>query len=88
MRASHGPLVSLLQPDPLVLCWSARPLLAPPHGDHPACIPGRMSLGQQSPLDKLPLVGDPHAVGDVVDLDRVRQRDLLGGLIREYRLAA
>jgi len=27
-------------------------------------------------------------MADVIDLDRVRRRDLLGGLIHEYRLAA
>jgi len=27
-------------------------------------------------------------MADTIDLDRVRRRDLLGGLIREYRLAA
>ena len=28
------------------------------------------------------------AIAEVVDLDRVRQRDLLGGPIHEYQLAA
>jgi len=27
-------------------------------------------------------------MANVIDLDRVRRRDLLGGLIREYRLTA
>jgi hypothetical protein len=27
-------------------------------------------------------------IADVIDLDRVRRRDLLGGLIHEYELAA
>jgi putative transposase len=43
------------------------------------------ALGQRPPLGK-------HAPGaegaHLIDLDRVRRRDLLGGLIREYRLAA
>jgi hypothetical protein len=30
----------------------------------------------------------PDLVVEVIDLDRVRRRDLLGGLIREYRRAA
>jgi hypothetical protein len=29
-----------------------------------------------------------RAMADVTDLDRVRRRDLLGGLIHEYQLAA
>jgi hypothetical protein len=29
-----------------------------------------------------------QATADVIDLDRLRRRDLLGGVIREYRLAA
>jgi putative transposase len=44
------------------------------------------SLGQHPPLSMLP-PGEP-GVPNVIDLDRVRRRDLLGGLIREYRLAA
>jgi putative transposase len=43
------------------------------------------ALGQRPPLGK-------HAPGaegaHLIDLDQVRRRDLLGGLIREYRLAA
>jgi hypothetical protein len=31
---------------------------------------------------------DEQSTANVIDLDRVRRRDLLGGLIREYRLAA
>jgi transposase InsO family protein len=46
------------------------------------------SLGQRPPLGELPPPGDEYATADVADLDRVRERDLLGGLIREYRLAA
>ena len=44
------------------------------------------SLGQRAPISKLPL-GEP-GMANVIDLDRVRRRDLLGGLIREYRLTA
>ena len=44
-------------------------------------------LEQQPPLNKLP-ASDAHLLADVVDLERVRRRDLLGGLIHEYRLAA
>ena len=45
------------------------------------------SLRQRPPLSELP-PSDEQPLADVVDLDRVRHRDLLGGLIREYRLAA
>lgn len=45
------------------------------------------SLGQRPPSSELPLSDEP-AIPDVIDLDRVLRRDLLGGLIREYRLAA
>jgi transposase InsO family protein len=44
------------------------------------------ALGQWPPLRTLPSTGEP--TGEVLDLDRVRRRDLLGGLIHEYRLAA
>jgi putative transposase len=44
------------------------------------------SLGQRPPISKLP-PGEP-GMANVIDLDRVRRRDLLGGLIHEYRLAA
>jgi transposase InsO family protein len=40
------------------------------------------ALGQQAPLS-----GD-QPIADVIDLDRLRRRDLLGGLIHEYQLAA
>jgi putative transposase len=43
--------------------------------------------GQRPPLNGPP-TNDDQAMPDVTDLDRVRRRDLLGGLIREYRLAA
>jgi putative transposase len=45
------------------------------------------SLRQQPPLNKLPPV-DEQAPGDVIDLGRIRRRDLVGGLIHEYQLAA
>jgi putative transposase len=44
------------------------------------------SLGQRPPLRKQP--PGEQGMADVFDLDRVRRRDLLGGLIHEYRLAA
>jgi hypothetical protein len=34
------------------------------------------------------MVSDARPLAEVVDLDRVRRRDLLGGLIHEYQLAA
>jgi len=34
-----------------------------------------------------PLSGE-QPLADVIDLDRLRRRDLLGGLIHEYQLAA
>jgi putative transposase len=40
------------------------------------------ALGQQSPLT------DEQPLADVIELDRLRRRDLLGGLIHEYQLAA
>ena len=46
----------------------------------------RRSLGQRPPLRPDPSTGKP--IGEVIDLDRVRRRDRLGGLIREYELAA
>jgi len=45
------------------------------------------SLGQRPPLSQLP-PSQVQAMADVIDLDRLRRRDLLGGVIREYRLAA
>ena len=44
------------------------------------------ALDQRPPLTKV--ARDEQREADVVDLDRIRRRDLLGGLIREYRLAA
>jgi hypothetical protein len=34
------------------------------------------------------MASDERPVADVIDLDRVRRRDLLGGLIHESHLAA
>jgi hypothetical protein len=45
------------------------------------------SLEQRPPL-AAPMVSDARPLAEVVDLDRVRRRDLLGGLIHEYQLAA
>jgi putative transposase len=41
------------------------------------------SLGQRPPLSQ-----PPPPQGDILDLDIIRRRDLLGGLIHEYQLAA
>jgi putative transposase len=45
------------------------------------------SLGQRPPLSISP-ASDDQAKANLIDLDQVRRRDLLGGLIREYGLAA
>ena len=45
------------------------------------------SLDQRPPLRKLPPSDEP-STADVIDLDRVRRRDVLGGLIHEYQRAA
>jgi putative transposase len=45
------------------------------------------SLRQQPSLSKLPPV-DEQPIGEVIDVCRIRRRDLLGGLIHEYQLAA
>jgi putative transposase len=45
------------------------------------------SLRQRPPLATLAPSDEPP-IAEVIDLDRVRRRDLLGGLIREYQLAA
>jgi hypothetical protein len=42
---------------------------------------------QRPPLSQLP-PSQVQSMANVIDLDRVRRRDLLGGVIREYRLAA
>jgi putative transposase len=44
------------------------------------------SLGQRPPLRGAPTTCE--AIGEVIDLDRVRRHDRLGGLIHEYRLVA
>ena len=44
------------------------------------------ALQQRPPLSQPP--PDEPARAEVIDLDNVRRRDLLGGLIHEYRLAA
>jgi putative transposase len=45
------------------------------------------SQGQRPPFSK-PRPSDEQAMADVIDLDRIRRHDLLGGLIHEYELAA
>jgi transposase InsO family protein len=45
------------------------------------------ALAQRPPLRTSSSSGRPP-IAEVIDLDRVRRRDLLGGLIHEYRLAA
>jgi transposase InsO family protein len=45
------------------------------------------ALAQRPPLHTSPLRGE-QTIAEVIDLDRVRRRDLLGGLIHEYELAA
>jgi hypothetical protein len=40
------------------------------------------------PPFRTPPRDDEQPVAEVVDLDHVRRRDLLGGLIHEYQLAA
>jgi putative transposase len=45
------------------------------------------SLAQRPPLSEPP-PSDVQAIAGVIGLDRVRRRDLLGGLIHEYRFAA
>jgi putative transposase len=45
------------------------------------------ALGQRPPLSQPP-PRDERPMADVIDLDRVHRRDLLGGLIYEYQLAA
>jgi putative transposase len=45
------------------------------------------AVGQRPPLSQPPPT-DERAMAEVIDLDRVRRRDLLGGLIHEYQLAA
>jgi transposase InsO family protein len=45
------------------------------------------ALEQRPPLHRSPPNGEQPLAG-VIDLDRVRRRDLVGGLIHEYRVAA
>jgi hypothetical protein len=45
------------------------------------------SLAQRPPLATV-MPSDERPIAAVIDLDRIRRRDLLGGLIREYRLTA
>jgi transposase InsO family protein len=45
------------------------------------------ALAQRPPLSKLP-AHDKQPTAEVINLDRVRRRDRLGGLIHEYQLAA
>jgi putative transposase len=45
------------------------------------------SIGQRPPLSGRP-TSDGDAIAEVIDLGRACRRDLLGGLIHEYRLAA
>jgi hypothetical protein len=45
------------------------------------------ALEQRPPLNQPPPLGQ-RPVGGVIDLKHVRRRDLLGGLIHEYRVAA
>jgi putative transposase len=45
------------------------------------------SLKQRPPLATA-MASNEQPIADVIDLDRVRRRDLLGGLIHEYELAA
>jgi putative transposase len=45
------------------------------------------ALGQRPPLATL-MASDERVLAEVIDLARVRRRDLLGGLIHEYQLAA
>jgi hypothetical protein len=52
------------------------------HNEH-----GRTGRSQQPPLRTAPTSDEP-TTSNVIDLDRVRRRDLLGGLIHEYRLTA
>jgi transposase InsO family protein len=45
------------------------------------------ALAQRPPLHE-PAPAEDRVSADVIELDRVRRRDLLGGLIHEYQLAA
>jgi putative transposase len=45
------------------------------------------SLDQRTPLAKPP-IDEPAARAELPQLDLLRRRDRLGGLLREYRIAA
>jgi hypothetical protein len=45
------------------------------------------ALEQRPPVDEVP-PREAKPIGGVIDLDQIRRRDLLGGLIHEYQLAA
>jgi putative transposase len=45
------------------------------------------ALEQRPPVDEVP-PREEKPIGGVIDLDQIRRRDLLGGLIHEYQLAA
>jgi hypothetical protein len=55
-------------------------------GAHNEHLPHR-ALEQRLPLHRSPPDRE-QPLAEVIDLDRVRRRDLLGGLIHEYQLAA
>jgi putative transposase len=46
------------------------------------------SLGQRPPLTKPPPIEEAAPSNDLLQLDRLRRRDRLGGLLHEYELAA
>jgi hypothetical protein len=46
------------------------------------------SVNQQPPLAKPPPVDEPAPSGEPLQLDRLRRRDRLGGVLHEYELAA
>ena len=52
------------------------------HRASAAPLPRAAATAPSRPADR------PKPIGEVIDLDRVRRRDRLGGLIREYELAA
>jgi hypothetical protein len=54
-----------------------------PYNTHP---PHR-SLDQRTPLAKPP-INEPPPRAELPQLDLLRRRDRLGGLLREYRIAA
>jgi len=46
------------------------------------------SLDQRPPLAKPPPIGERALSSEPLQLDRLRRRDRLGGLLHEYELAA